>query len=60
MTLHEIPVQPFEDFRKRAGGSGQVGLLDGPEFLIGLLEWVLAAYLAAFETVERDLEEFDT
>jgi magnesium transporter len=60
VTLHEIPVQPFEDFRKRAGGSGQVGLLDGPEFLVGLLEWVLGAYLSAFETVERDLEEFDT
>ena len=30
VTLHEASVQPFEDFRKRAGGSGQVGLLDGP------------------------------
>ena len=60
VTLHEASVQPFEDFRKRAGGSGQVGLLDGPQFLAALLEWVLAAYLSAFEAVERDLEEFDT
>jgi magnesium transporter len=60
VTLHEAPVQPFEDFRKRAEGSGHVGLLDGPEFLASLLEWVLGAYLSAFEAVERDLEEFDT
>ena len=60
VTLHEAPVQSFDDFRKRAGGAGQVGLLDGPEFLIALLEWVLDAYLSAFEAVERDLEEFDT
>ena len=60
LTVHEGPVQVFEEFRERAGGSGQVGLLDGPEFLADLLEWVLAAYLSAFEAVELDLEEFDT
>jgi magnesium transporter len=60
VTVHEAPVQPFEDFRERAGGSGSVGSLDGPEFLAALLDWVLGAYLSAFEAVERDLEEFDT
>lgn len=60
VTVHEGQVQVFEDFRERAGGSGDVGLLDGPEFLADLLEWVLAAYLAAFEAVELDLEELDT
>ncbi len=60
ITIHEGPVQVFEKFRERAGGSGEVGLLDGPEFLADLLEWVLAAYLSAFEAVELDLEEFDT
>jgi magnesium transporter len=60
LTVHEGPVQVFEDFRERAAGSGEVGLLDGPEFLADLLEWVLAAYLSALEAVEFDLEEFDT
>ena len=60
VTVHERPVQVFEEFRDRAGGSGQVGLLDGPEFLADLLEWVLTAYLSAFEGVELALEEFDT
>ena len=60
VTVHETPVQALEEFRKRAGGSGHVGLLDGPEFLADLLEWVLTAYLSAFEAVELALEEFDT
>ena len=60
VTMHEGSVEVLEDFRKRAEGSGEVGLLDGPEFLADLLEWVLAAYLSAFEAVERVLEEFDT
>ena len=60
VTVHEGPVQVFEDFRQRAEGAGQVGLLDGPEFLADLLHWVLAAYLQAFEAIEVALEEFDT
>ena len=60
VTLHDGPVQVFDEFRERASGSGQIGLLDGPEFLADLLEWVLTAYLAAFEAVELALEDFDT
>ena len=59
-TLHDLPVTVFEEFRERACGSGETGRLDGPEFLADLLEWVLEAYLAAFERVELALEEFDT
>ncbi|MGH3134511.1 MAG: magnesium transporter CorA family protein [Gaiellaceae bacterium] len=60
VTVHDAPVEVFDEFRERACGSGETGRLDGPEFLANLLEWVLAAYLAAFEAVELDLEEFDT
>jgi magnesium transporter len=49
----------FDDFRERAEGAGEVGRLDGPELLADLLEWVLTAYLDAFEAVELELEEFD-
>jgi magnesium transporter len=59
VTVHSRPVQVFDDFRERASGSGEVGRLDGPEFLADLLEWVLTAYLNAFESVELALEEFD-
>lgn len=60
VTAHEVPVKVFDDFRERAEGSGEVGRLDGPEFLADLLAWVLEAYLEAFEAVELALEEFDT
>jgi magnesium transporter len=60
VTVHDGPIVVFDEFRERASGSGQVGLLEGPEFLADLLEWALTAYLAAFESVELALEEFDT
>ena len=59
-TVHEQPVEVLDDFREHAGGSGDVGDLDGPEFLADLLEWVLTGYLDAFEAIELELEEFDT
>jgi Mg2+ and Co2+ transporter CorA len=59
VTVHEAPVEAFDEYRQRAGGSGDVGRLDGLEFLANLLEWVLEAYLAAFEAVELALEELD-
>ena len=60
VTAHEAEVEVFDDFRQKAAGSGETGLLDGPAFLADLLEWVLQAYLWAFEDVELALEEFDT
>jgi magnesium transporter len=60
VTVHDDPVAVFDEFRERASGSGDVGRLDGLEFLADLLEWVLAGYLAAFERIEAALGEFDT
>jgi magnesium transporter len=60
VTVHATPVQVFEDFRERmSSSSGDVGRLDGPEFLADLLAWVLEAYLGEFEAIELALEEFD-
>ncbi len=47
-------------FASAPEGSGDIGSLDGPEFLADLLEWVLNGYLDAFEAIELQLEEFDT
>ena len=49
----------LETFRERASASGDVGQLDGPEFLANLLEWVLESYFDAFEGIELVLEEID-
>ena len=60
VTVRDGDLEVFDDFRERiTGSSGDVGQLDGPEFLAGLLEWVLEAYLGAFEAIELALEEFD-
>lgn len=60
VTAHDAPLEVFDEFRERAEGSGDVGRLEGPEFLADLLDWVLASYLEVFEDVELELEQFDT
>lgn len=60
VTVHAQDVAVIEQFRERAGdGSGETGSMDGLEFLATLLEWVLNAYLEAFDAIEDDLAEFD-
>jgi len=60
LTVHRSPVAAFEHVRDRmTSTSGEVGRLDGIEFLADLLAWVLEAYLAEFEAIELSLEQFD-
>ena len=58
-TIHDGPVSVLDTIRERASGSGATGELDGLAFLANILEWVLESYLAAFEEIERSLEEID-
>ena len=60
VSVRQRPVSVLETFRERAGGSGDTGRLEGPEFLANLLDWVLEGYLDAFEEVEVALEEIDS
>jgi magnesium transporter len=59
ITAHDFPIPVLEDFADRVSGSGDTGSLDGPGFLAALLEWVLGAYSAAFDSIEQRLERFD-
>ena len=59
VTVRDRPVVVLDEFRELAQGSGEIGRLDGPEFLADVLEWVLTAYLSAFDDIEDSLEEFD-
>jgi magnesium transporter len=60
VTIHETPIEVFDDFRERMTAStGDIGRLDGVEFLADLLAWLLEAYLAEFEAIELALEKFD-
>ena len=49
VTVRDGPLEVVETFRERASGSGDLGRLEGLEFLATLFEWVLGGYLAAFE-----------
>ena len=60
LTSHTQEVELIEGFRQRAAdGSGETGKLDGLEFLATLLEWVLNAYLEAFDRIEHELAEIE-
>jgi magnesium transporter len=59
VTAHDMEVGVIEDFRERAEGEGEIGVLDAPSFLAELLEWVVTSYLRAFDGIEAAQEDFD-
>lgn len=60
VTIHEDRVEALEEFSDRASeSSGDIGRLDGLEFVADVLEWVLGGYLGAFARIEVELDEFD-
>jgi magnesium transporter len=59
LTAHVSDLAVINDFRERAEGGGEIGILDAPSFLEVLLGRVVTTYLQAFDKVEADLEEFD-
>ena len=59
LTAHRSELAVVEEFRERAEGGGELGVLDAPSFLAVLLGWVVTGYLKAFDEVEVELEEFD-
>jgi magnesium transporter len=59
LTAHGADIEVIDDFRRRVGGEGEIGMLDAPSFLSTLLEWVVTSYLRAFDEIEATLEQFD-
>jgi magnesium transporter len=59
LTTHASELAAVDNFRKRAEGGGEIGILDASSFLALLLGWVVTSYLQAFDDVEAELEEFD-
>jgi magnesium transporter len=59
VTVHRGKLEVLETFRERASASGDVGRLDGSEFLANVLEWVFESYFEAFEEIELALEDID-
>ena len=59
VTVRHGPVKVVDELRERAEGGGEVGRLDGVDFLADLLTWILEGYLRAFEAIDIELEELD-
>lgn len=59
VTVRAGAVEVVEELRERAEGTGDVGRLQGLDFLADLLTWVLEGYLRAFEDVDVQLEDLD-
>ncbi len=59
VTVRAGTVEVVEELREHAEGAGDVGRLQGLDFLADLLTWVLEGYLRAFEDIDVDLEELD-
>jgi magnesium transporter len=59
VTVRDGPVEVVDELRERAEGAGDVGQLDGLDFLADLLTWILEGYLRAFEAIDLELEEID-
>jgi magnesium transporter len=59
VTVRDGPVGVVDELRERAEGAGDVGRLDGLDFLADLLTWVLEGYVRAFEAMDVELEEID-
>jgi magnesium transporter len=59
VTVRDGPVEVVEELRERAAGAGDVGRLDGLDFLADILTWALEGYLRAFEAIDVALEQVD-
>ena len=60
VTVRDGPVKVVDELRERAEGGGEVGRLDGVEFLADLLTWILEGYLRAFEAIDIGLLKSST
>jgi magnesium/cobalt transport protein CorA len=59
VTVHDGSVAAFEDFLGHIRGETRIGALDAADFLVALVDSVLAAYLELVETIVRRIDALD-
>jgi magnesium transporter len=60
VTVHDGPLLAIEDLDEQLRGEQQIGRLDAGQLLIGLVDVVIARYLAEVESIEREIDMLDT
>jgi magnesium transporter len=59
LTVHDGPVEYFDEFRKREKGETPLGELDAESFLATLLDLNIVSYFRAIDEIERRVDEMD-
>jgi Mg2+ and Co2+ transporter CorA len=59
VTVHDGPIEYFDEFRTREKGETELGKLDAESFLATLLDLHIVSYFRAMEEIERRVDKFD-
>ena len=59
VTVHRKPVNFLESFDQRVKGDSDLGELDAPGFLAGLLDWHVTSYFRLLEQLELEVDKID-
>ena len=59
VTVHRKPVSFLDSFDQRVKGDSDLGELDAPAFLAGLLDWHVTSYFRLLEELELEVDKID-
>jgi Mg2+ and Co2+ transporter CorA len=59
VTVHRKPVKFLDSFDQRVKGDSDLGELDAPAFLAGLLDWHVTSYFRLLEELELEVDKID-
>jgi magnesium transporter len=60
VTSHAQPIEYLDEVRDRlSGGESEIGRMDSPSFLAGLLDWQLGTYFACTDELEKHVDRLD-
>jgi magnesium transporter len=59
ITIHDGPIEYFQEFRDREKGETQIGELDAESFLATLLDLHIVTYFRALEKIEAAVDRLD-
>ena len=59
VTVHRKPVSFLDNFDQRVKGDSDLGELDAPAFLAGLLDWHLTSYFRLLEELGLEVDKID-
>lgn len=59
VSVHRKPINFLDSFDQRVKGDSDLGELDAPAFLAGLLDWHVTSYFHLLEELEKEVDKID-